>query len=575
MKSVAALKYPALTLAFASLASGSIIAAGMDSFDTIGYRIFWMLIPLTALFLALMAVNLRFAVPRLLLRDRLPAYCLCMLFLSYLLPLTALGMEYVLRRWLALPPRITSWDSPWILVDTFCNSILLFLIMAGLGFMTVYGRWRSQLIREERCSDSLGRYITQVRELLNPEVIFSWIDRIIGLMNISVQEANGEITSLCRYLRRQLYELPQPSVVMEKDNGPDDSAVIRVFLSRKWRAWRHCLFQGVLLIISLGVFFNTPDCPEFTWERFAGFLSMFLFFDIIAYIDILWLYPGLEKNGDLRRYVRNTAILIAAVIIPLIAIQIITYEPEPYTKLFPLPIMIISTVGTVVTVALFLCGVSAALALRNWLRGRRRLTLLKAEYVRQEYAFLRKQINPHFLFNVLNNAGILSEEEPAESERMLRELRRLLVYQFEETGRMVTPLGNEIDFLRSYLALEATRIEPFEFSVEVEGEIGHISVPTLLFIPFVENAVKYSAVTDGRRSVRLTFSSGPDGILFRCSNTFREGISSGGRPGGLGLANTLRRLELLYGGRAVISRRIGSGNYMTTLFLPYDELHNR
>ena len=137
MKLGAVLKYPALTLAFASLASGSIIAAGMDSFDTIGYRIFWMLIPLTALFLALVAVNLRFAVPRLLLRDRLPAYCLCMLFLSYLLPLAALGMEYVLRRWMALPPRITSWESPWILVDTFCNSILLFLIMAGLGFIGV------------------------------------------------------------------------------------------------------------------------------------------------------------------------------------------------------------------------------------------------------------------------------------------------------------------------------------------------------------------------------------------------------------------------------------------------------
>lgn len=227
------------------------------------------------------------------------------------------------------------------------------------------------------------------------------------------------------------------------------------------------------------------------------------------------------------------------------------------------------------TLVLFAGGVSAILFMQDWLSGERRMTILRAEYARQEYAFLRKQINPHFLFNVLNNAGILSEEDTRASREMLCELKRILEYQFDETNGMTTPLEREIEFLRSYLTLEATRMEPFNFSISAKGIIGQTNVPTLIFITFVENAVKHSSVIDGRREVTVSFSTTGEGTVFRCRNTFRPGQRHDRKEGGIGLANTCQRIELLYGDKAVFSQHVESDDFITELFIPYnDELHN-
>lgn len=567
------LEYLTLTVVFAFMSCGVLIAACMDSFDTVGYRFFWMLVPLTGLFVAMVEVNLRIAVPRMLLRNRLIPYAVCMLLLALSLTLCAVGCEYLMRRVMGLPMRIGNYGSSWILVDMLCNSILLFLIMLGVGFMKVYEYWRREMRREQALASSLREYISVVKSRLNPEVIIARLDRITGLVRVSVDKAGESIEELCGYLRRQLYELPAPAAIRADEGLRTTSVVMRLFVSRRLGPVRHLCFQLILLLISFGVFFNTPDSPEFSFDRFTGFLSMYLLLDVIAYTDILWLYPRFRRSGNMRRFIGEVGALTVAVVVPLILLQVLTYEPSPYAKAFPLPVMVIATVGSVVTVMMFLAGISAALLLQNWLRGQRRMTLLNAEYVRQEYAFLCKQINPHFLFNVLNNAGILSEEDPEESERMLRELRRLLVRQFEETGRASTSLGEEISFLRSYLSLEATRIEPFEFSITAEGCGNFPVVPTLVFITFVENAVKHSDVVGGHRKVEVGFRvCGGDVLEFRCANTFRGENHVERYGGGVGLSNTLRRLELLYGDEVRFSRTTTPDSYVITIRIPYDKM---
>lgn len=568
------LKYLLPVALYAIILCGSVVAACIDSFDTIGYRIFWMLLPLMTLFLLMMAVNLRFAVPRLLLRNRLALYCISMLALSLLLPLAGLGMEYLMRLWMHLPQRIGNFLSPWILLDSFCNCVLIFLIMLGAGFTRLYAEQRCELHTEERLSASLADYIREVRGRLNPDLIIGRLDAITATMRVSAADAADSIRDLCAWLRRQLYELPAPQAETADDTPSPPSATAHLFISRRLRVWRHVLFQIVLAVISFGTFFNTPDTPEFTVDRLIGFLCMFLLLDIMACADIFWLFPRFQKRKDVGRYMAEVALLTATVILPLITVQALTYEPGPYNRMLPLPIIVIATAATAVTLALFLAGVSAALLMKNWLSGQRRMTLLKAEYVRQEYAFLRKQINPHFLFNVLNNAGILSEEEPEESVSMLLELRRLLLYQFDGNGRTSAPLADEIEFLRSYLSLEATRIEPFCFDIATEGDIHSVNVPTLIFITFVENAVKHSCAVDSRRSVSLLFRCCPDGLLFRCANTFSPRNETPEKTGGVGLANTARRLELLYGDGVRIQRSIEPPLYITSLKLPYDKLHN-
>lgn len=190
----------------------------------------------------------------------------------------------------------------------------------------------------------------------------------------------------------------------------------------------------------------------------------------------------------------------------------------------------------------------------------------EAETVRQEYAFLKKQINPHFLFNVLNNIGILAADEPFEASAMLAELRRLIGYQLRHASDSETTVDSEIAFLRTYLNLARTRIDGLEYKIETDGEVGQISVPTLLFATFVENAVKHSAPSGGRRQISVRFTETRRGLVFICENTIGPVESCrSDKAGGLGLANTLRRLELLYGSEFSYQSRASASVYSVVL----------
>lgn len=567
------LTYIPYTIGFALISCGVVISAARDSVDTAGYAFFLLLIPMTILFLILTWVNIRWAMPHLLLKNRLMSYCGLMLALSFIATYAAIFCEAIFRQHIGVPQRIHNFLSPWIAVDNLCNCILLFLMMVGLGFFKVYQQWQNELHSENRLSDSLSRYIDIVRHRLNPDMIVARLDSIISHMSTDPAAANNDIASFCRRLRSQLYELPAPEVVDNYTPSPSSSPAFRLLSAKKMRGWRFLIFQSILISISFSVFFNAPDSPEFTADRAGSFAAMYLFLNAVSYLVILVLYPRFRKTGSLRRYVGGVIGLAAAVILPMILIQILTYDLSPYSSATPMPLMVLSALSSTITIALFIGGVSAILFLQNWLHSQCRSTLLHAEYVRQEYAFLRKQINPHFLFNVLNNAGILSDEDPQESVEMLRELRRLLIYQFQGTNQTETSLSDEINFLRSYLSLQATRIEPFSYSINVQGDADSICVPTLIFITFVENAVKHSTVIDGHRDVDVDFHISRSGVKFTCRNTYRPHLSLNNGAGGVGLANTRRRLELLYGDNLSLSTTIVADHYLTNLFMPYDKLY--
>ena len=131
-------------------------------------------------------------------------------------------------------------------------------------------------------------------------------------------------------------------------------------------------------------------------------------------------------------------------------------------------------------------------------------------------------------------------------------------------------MAHEVWFLRSYLNLEQARIEPFDYSITTDRRVGEMFVPTLIFITFVENAVKYSSVVNGRRYVDVSFARAPHGMCWmRCVNSFsHDSGRSDIHSGGLGLVNTRRRLEYLYGERFSLSEHVESGEYIVNLTIP-------
>lgn len=541
-----ALKYLLLTIVFMFLSSGVLVAGFLDVYDIVGYSIFWLLLPMTLLFLSAVVVNDRFLIPRLLLKGRYGYYCCGVFAVVYLLSLVALGLEYCTRSWLGIPMRISDYSNPWILADILGNSLLLAMILLGLGLLHLYKGWKVEAEEEKSLAHRLESYISTVNARLNSSAILDRLQRISENVLNSPELTANLIRELSNHLRVQLYEMPKPPSLESIEPGTRHPRIADRLVSKRCRPMRHIIFITVLAVISCGAFFNTPDNPEFTFDRLLGVLSMFGILLFIAYINILWLYQRFLKRGQIKRYAVSVGLLLLAIVAPLIVLQILTYEPNVYTKPLPVLIAVISTIGSVLTLFLFIGGISSVLMLQNWVQTNHRMILLKAETVRQEYVWLRKQINPHFLFNVLNNIGISVYDDPELTARLLVELQHLLKYQLLDMRAETTTVKDECAFINSYFALESTRRERFEYELESDTE-DDVEIPTLLFIPFVENAVKYSSAETAGPNVRVHFSTEQNRLNFICENRYNPDKVKLMKRGGIGIGNTLLRLKYIYG----------------------------
>ena len=147
---------------------------------------------------------------------------------------------------------------------------------------------------------------------------------------------------------------------------------------------------------------------------------------------------------------------------------------------------------------------------------------------------------------MLNNANVLIKRNPEEASKVLFKLEDLLRYQINDSSRERVSLASDIRFLNDYLNLEKIRRDNFQFTLRQEGEVDSIWIQPLLFIPFVENAVKHSFDSEHSSYVHVFFKVDAHRLDFRCENSKPAVAVQQGKVGGIGLANIQRRLGLLY-----------------------------
>lgn len=224
----------------------------------------------------------------------------------------------------------------------------------------------------------------------------------------------------------------------------------------------------------------------------------------------------------------------------------------------------INTFSGILTMGFVTAGSAAISLFTHWLRHNLRIDQLESTTLQSELKFLKSQINPHFLFNMLNNANVLIKRNPEEASKVLFKLEDLLRYQINDSSRERVALASDIRFLNDYLNLEKIRRDHFQFTMEQEGDIDSIWIQPLLFIPFVENAVKHSFDSEHPSSVHLSFKVEENRLEFRCENTM-PAVAVSNKVGGIGLANIQRRLGLLYPDRYELEQIENENRYMVTL----------
>jgi sensor histidine kinase YesM len=172
-------------------------------------------------------------------------------------------------------------------------------------------------------------------------------------------------------------------------------------------------------------------------------------------------------------------------------------------------------------------------------------TKIIAEKNAIELAFLKSQINPHFLFNTLNNLYGLSLSEPDKTPDAILKLAEMMRYMLYESNTERVPLHQEIAYLKSFIELQKLRYDGVSFiHFEVNGILSTQQIAPLLLISFVENAFKHGDVYDAQYPLHMSLSFDRENLVFEVKNKIhRQNKDS---VGGVGIKNVERRLELLY-----------------------------
>lgn len=546
------------------IASGGVIAAFADSLAQIGSMLLVPVMTIALVIIAAAYLNERILIPRFLVRQKYPLYAALCFIAGMAVPLVGIAMEAAVRNSLGLPHRIHDYLSPWILVDSLFTGALLMVIFAGMGVAYVYRLWHREVAEHQQGAEKYSAAIVAMKKRIRPREILESLDRIQSLAGINADEANARLLKLSARLRHELYEMPKIDLPGSKASAQVAPQLGEFISAKKYTLLRDICLKVLIASVSVTAIFDTPDTPMLSHDGLWAFLGMYLGISLLTY-GCKSLCKHFLSKGQLRKFIIGAGIFLVAMTGVLILFQAISYHPSGAGESSIAPIYsALATVSSFVSIALYFGGITAVIVLNKWLRTVKRTATLKARTARAELDFLQSQINPHFLFNVLNNAGILIYEDKEMACGMLARLRRLLEYQFERADKQTVRLGDEVDFLRNYLLLEQSRKSPYQFSLHAPESAMFTRIPPLLLIPFVENASKHST---GTRDIRIAIEIEAGSLIFTCQNSCNQ-IKPHSAAGGLGIANTRRRLQLMYGNDFTLKNSLIADQYTTYLKIP-------
>jgi two-component system, LytTR family, sensor kinase len=214
-------------------------------------------------------------------------------------------------------------------------------------------------------------------------------------------------------------------------------------------------------------------------------------------------------------------------------------------------------------------GVSIAyFFLKEWAKADVVRVKLEANQLSTEVKFLRSQINPHFLFNTLNNLFSMAQgkgnDDLADGISKLSGMMRYMIY---DSNAESVPLNKEIEYLEDCITLNKLRYADdeakvtFDYPAQTEG----ILIAPMLFISFVENAFKHGVIIGQSSEINISISMVNKQLVFSCQNTIYHIKKMEDEKGGIGLENVKRRLELVYPGKYELFIKNTDNRYIVNL----------
>ena len=215
-----------------------------------------------------------------------------------------------------------------------------------------------------------------------------------------------------------------------------------------------------------------------------------------------------------------------------------TYDPGFFTYL----------IGNFLVLIFFMALSTAYQVIRDKVRTDKLTQDRQEEHLKTELSFLRSQISPHFMFNVLNNIVALVRMKSDKLEPTIFKLSSLMRYMLYQADDQKISLQKEADYLQSYIDLQEMRVgEKVRLHVSIKPGTDPFTIEPMLLIPFIENAFKHGTGYMEYPQIDIHLSV-TDGLLyFTVRNRFNPAQETKDATSGIGLVNVKRRLNLLYG----------------------------
>ncbi len=314
--------------------------------------------------------------------------------------------------------------------------------------------------------------------------------------------------------------------------------------SKPYTIWIHILVWVAFLLVPL-LFIESSTGRE-------RFMIMGWFLQVLMacyfYYNYLWLIPRFLLRKRIFEYflmlVFGLMVISGLNVIFIISTSELVEHHHPFsfwhTALFP------------VYPAIMAFALSSTLRITMaWFNNERQKKEMEAEKLSSELAFLKSQVNPHFLFNILNNICSLARKKSDETENAIIKLSQIMRYMLQDSKDEKVSLGKEVEYLQSYIELQRLRLpDQVKIGFAIDGPAELLSIEPLLLIPFVENAFKHGVSYQGPSEISIHLDATDKRILFTVRNNIAKHMDSAAEQGsGIGLKNVMRRLELLYPGK--------------------------
>ncbi|MEN0047734.1 MAG: histidine kinase [Bacteroidota bacterium] len=328
---------------------------------------------------------------------------------------------------------------------------------------------------------------------------------------------------------------------------------------------------AIWIMILLILMFNYGFESGFLFT-FFNMLILVSFYAAIIYFNLYYLIPEyLSKN----KFLLYSAFLFVSCMIITPLYEITQYFYYEITANERAQEILLENVNFQFLVTFFVVGTSTILKIiSDWVRHTRERQELQTRTMQSELRFLKSQINPHFLFNTLNNLYALTLKKDDKAPEIVIKLSEMMRYMLYECNERRVLLQKEINYIRNYLDLESLRQgKGVSIEFEVNGRVSDQQIAPLMFIPFLENSFKHGlnhSIKEGFVKIELNVDEKEVNFNIENSKADRIVTPTRGKSGGIGLVNVRRRLDLLYPEQYDLSVEDRPNTYAANLLLTLD-----